>query len=82
MIVISGGTPQNDFWGHFDRFSGVLYRDDFYSSTHISAWAIDTKPELSEKFFYYIKIFFLKFGLSIFRRSGDIRFLVESFPLN
>ena len=58
MVVISGGVPQNDFWGHFDRFSGVLYRDDLYSSTHISASAVDTKPKVSGKFLYYIKIFF------------------------
>ena len=58
MVVISGGAPQNDFWGHFDRFSGVLYRYDLNSSINISAFAIDTEPKVSGKFDYvFSKLF-------------------------
>ena len=82
MVVISGGAPQNDFWGHFDQFSRVLYRDDFYSSTHVSASAIDTKPKVSGKFAYVFSKLFWEFGLSIYCRSRDIGFFVKSFAVN
>ena len=52
MVVTSGGAPQNEFWGHFDRFSGVLYRYDSNSIINISASAIDMEPKVSGKFAY------------------------------